>query len=396
MPRFQLIKNNNREPKERDEYRAKIIRHRLVFIYKVLFVAAVIVAIAAGLYISYVNKQYTDYEIVSDEDRMDSDDAIYIPYNGCVLKYSQDGAEAYDGYNNAIWNATFEMQNPQVDVCGRYAAIGDFKGTTLYVVGFDGAMGEIDTKLPISSFCVSDKGVAAVVLEDDNETRINLYSSSGEKLAEMKCTMTRSGYPVDVSLSPDGIKLCVSYMRIQNGELKSSVAFYNFGEVGQNEIDNYVSGYDYIDSIVPIVKFINDDTAFSIADNRLVIYKGSQKPTSSFEAFINDEVKSVFYGDKSIALVFNDSTADGLYRVDVYDDKGEIKLSQSIDMEYTDIVLKDDLMIVYNDTDCIMYRFNKDIKYIGSFKEPMLLVVPQSTTKWTLANRDTIQSVKLK
>jgi len=383
--------------KEKNEYNSKVIRHRVLMFYRTLMILAVILAIFFSIYISYQTKEYTGYEITSDEDRTDSEEAVYIAYNENVIKYSQDGAEAYDGNNNAIWNITFEMQNPQVAVCGEYAALGDFKGTTIYVINASGEQGEIDTKLPVSTFCVSQQGVVAVVLEGDMETKINLYSSSGEILASMKCTMSKSGYPADISLSPDGMKLGVSYMRIANGQLKSSVAFYNFDEVGQNEIDNYVSGYDYIDTVVPKIKFINEDTAFALGDNRFVIYKGAQKPTSSYETFLENEVLSVYYGENTIGLVFRDADSDNQYRIDIYNEKGELQLSQPFDIEYTDIVLRKEYVIIYNNNDCLAYKLNGTSKFKGQFEEPMLLLVPGNRlTKWTLVNRDTVQSVKLK
>lgn len=394
-----LSKIKDRKPKERDEYHARIVRHRLVFLYKILICVGIVAAFCISMYISYINKEYTGYEIISEEERADSDDAVYIPYNGNILKYSQDGAEAFDGNNVALWNATFEMQSPQVATCEGYAALGDFKGTKIYTISETGETGEIETKLPVSSFCISSQGVVAAVLEDDNETKINIYNAKGEILASMKCTMTKSGYPIDVSLSNDGLKLGVSYVRIENGQLKSSVAFYNFGEVGQNEIDNYVSGYDYVDSVVPKIQFINNETAFSIGDNRFVIYRGSQKPTSYFEMFLNEEVQSVFFGEKNIALVFRNTNveSDAQYRVDIYSEEGQLILSQSIDMDYTDISLCEDKMIVYNDVECQMYKLNGKIKYSGTFEDPMLLLVPQKNiSKWTLVNRDSVQSVKLK
>ena len=54
--------------------------------------------------------------------------------------------------------------------------------------------------------------------------------------------MKESGYPVNVSISPNGQLVCVSYMFVDGGQIKSSVALYNFVADGQNNTDNYVSG----------------------------------------------------------------------------------------------------------------------------------------------------------
>lgn len=379
-----------------DIYRTQIVKHRRDVFTRIAAVVVFVIVVILATLISVYNRVYADYTVVAENDRIDSDDAKYIAYNGNVIKYSQDGAEAFDGKNNLLWNITFEMQKPKVVTCGDYAALGDFKGNKIYVISTSGVQNEIDMKLPVSNFCVSGQGIVAAVLEDDSETKINLYAPTGELLASMKCTMTKSGYPIDLSLSADGMKLGVAYMRIENGDMKSSVAFYNFDDVGQNEIDNYVSGYDYIDTIVPKVKFINNDTAFALGDNRLIIYKGSQKPVSKYETFLSDEVKSVYYGKNNIALVFRDTENAGNNRINVYDDKGNLEFTDSIGLEYTDIVVKDDYIIAYNDTECYMCCYNGKVKYDNTFADPVLLLVPDKRmTKWTLVSRDQVQLVTL-
>ena len=74
--------------------------------------------------------------------------------------------------------------------------------------------------------CVAGQGVVAAVLSDKSATKINVYDKEGNQLAGMKCTMIQTGYPFDISLSPSGTLLGVSYVRMDGGELKSSIAFY--------------------------------------------------------------------------------------------------------------------------------------------------------------------------
>lgn len=386
-----------KKKREKDEFKQKLVRHRLVILYRIILVMIVLTVSAILLYINYQNKVYTDYEVVQEYERQDADEANYILCNGKVLKYSQDGAEVFDGANNAVWNETYEMQNPMVATCKDSVAICDYKGNRIYVISDAGEQGIIETKLPITNISVSQQGVVAAVLEDNDVTRIFLFSKEGEELINIRCTMAQNGYPVDISLSEDGIKLGVSYIRIERGELKSSVAFYNFGDVGQNEIDNYASGYDYIDTVIPKVKFINSSTAFALGDNRFNLYRGSQKPTSVFETILNEEVQSVFYGNKSVGLVFRTGESENKFRIDVYNEEGELSLSQKFDIDYLDIILKDDLLIIYNDTRCIIYNTHGVEKFSGSFREPVLLLVPtEQKSKYLLVNRSAVQTIRLK
>lgn len=386
-----------RKKKDKDEFKQKLVRHRLVILYRAALAAVVLTAAAILIYIHYQNKIYVDYEVIQEFERQDADAAHYMVCNGKVLKYSQDGAEVFDSSNNVIWNETYEMQNPMVATCKDSVAICDYQGNMIYVINETGEQGIIKTKLPITNISVSQQGVVAAVLEDGDVTRIFLFSKEGEELINIRCTMSQNGYPVDISLSDDGIKLGVSYMRIERGELKSSVAFYNFGDVGQNEIDNYASGYDYIDTVIPRIKFINSSMAFALGDNRFNVYKGSQKPTSAFEVILNEEVQSVFYGNKSVGLVFRTGEGDNQYRIDVYNEDGGLSLSQKFDIDYTDIILKDDLIIIYNDSRCRIYNIKGVEKFSGDFMEPVLLLVPtEQKSKYTLVNRDIVQTIRLK
>lgn len=387
---------NYKKKKEKNEFHSKLIKHRLVVIYRTILVLVTIVIVGLVIYLNYENKIYSGYDVISSVERQDSDTAIYLNYSNNILKYSQDGAEAFDSSNKVLWNETYEMQDPAVKTCGEYVAIGDYKGNRILVINNLGKQGTIETKMPVSNFCISSQGVVAAVLEDDEITRIQMYSKTGEELVNVKCTMTQSGYPIDISLSDDGCKLAVSYMRIQNGELRSSVAFYNFDDVGQNEIDRYVSGYDYLDTVIPKVKFINNSTAFCVGDNRFVIFKGNQKPMSEFETSLDEEVKSVFYSEKNIGLVYRISDGNNKYRIDVYNEDGELSLKQEFNMEYTDIILKNDFVIIYNDTKCIIFNKNGVKKYEGEFTDSTLLVVPtDSKTKYILINREESQTIRL-
>ena len=121
--------------------------------------------------------------------------------------------------------------------------------------------------------------------------------------AYFKTTMSKSGYPVAIAISDDGKQIAVSYLKAENGKVTSSVGFYNFSSVGQNYTDNLVGGYGYADAVVPLISFMNNDTVFAVADNRLMFYQGRQKPVSLTDMLISEEIQSVFYDKDHVGLV---------------------------------------------------------------------------------------------
>ena len=222
MPDLHVVKREKTE-----NFEAEVRLHRAKIIGGLILVITIIAC--ACLYAKHYfdTKIYTGYEILGKSLRSDSDTAKYMTYNGHILKYSRDDAESYDGLKEARWNITYEMQDPQVATCNDYVAMADEGSTEIRVMSGTGNETHINTKLPIVNFSVAGQGVVAAVLEDGEAARINLYDAEGTELAGIKCSMIKSGYPIDVALSPDGTLLGVSYVRVdgETGNVHSSVAF---------------------------------------------------------------------------------------------------------------------------------------------------------------------------
>jgi len=383
--------------KEKKEFNKMLFQHRLLVFSRIFLAIAIVATITMVLYYNYQNMVYIDYEVLKRVEFEENSTASYMNYNGNILKFSQDGAIAFTMDNTMLWNETYEMQSPMVDVAGEYVVLGDYKGTMIYVMNSAGKCGEIDAMLPVQKFCVSESGVVAAVLEDGKTTWIRVYDREGNTIADIKTTMAISGYPISVSLSNDGIKLAVSYLFINNGKLTATVGFYNFGEVGQNEIDNFVSGFNYSDAVFPYVDFVNNATAVGVGNDKFVIYRGNQKPVSEFELPLEEEIKSVFHGDKYIGLVYISGNNESKYRIDIYDESGNKVLSQPFDIDYTDIVLSNELVIIHSSLDCAIYNMKGVEKYKGSFDKSVLTVIPtDSITKFILITANRAEEIQLK
>ena len=393
MPRFRLIKNGGTSGEHSPE--REIFRHRLMKVIRIAALVAVLIFVIWILHRMYQNTTFTDYDIISKEMRNDSDTSEYIAYNSHILKLSRDGAEAFEGNGRAIWNITYEMQEPHASTCGDFVALADEQGTEIFVASSAEDMSRISTKLPILDFCVSKQGVVAAVLEDAGNSWIRLYDKQGEELASIKCSMAESGYPMDISLSPSGYLLAVSYVRVEGEDMRSSIAFYNFGEVGANESDHYMSGYDFKETMIPRVKFLNDSTAFAMGTNKMVIFSGSQKPEKSYEYNFDTRVKGLFYSEDRIVLI-RESALDGGYTASVYNLSGEELITIPFDLDYIDAQVTKDRLVIYSDTHMTVYDLKGIVKYDGPFDESTLLVSPTNDArKYILVNRETVKQIRL-
>ena len=393
-----LKKREKRESdKPRISYREKIKSHKFTIFYRMMLAIILIAAIGAATYIQWKNKVYTESLVVASTEISITQDANLMPFDGYLLNYSKDGAGCMDTKGNAVWNQTFEMQNPIVDICQNVVAIGDYNGRTIYVMNTSGPMGSITTNRPIRNLCVASNGVVAVVLDDTDVTLIYLYDSQGNELVHFRTTMKESGYPVSVSISPSGELVCVSYLFVDSGQMKSSVAFYNFGAVGQNSTDNYVSGYDYLNTIVPFTRFLDNKSVFAVSDDRIMFYSGSQKPVSSAENLLNEDVQSIYYGGEYVGLVFNSTESSNRYRLDVYHKSGELARQIEFDIEYSDILFHEDQIIIYNETECCIYNINGLEKYAGKFNKSVRTLIPLKTSySYMMVTPDSIDTIELK
>ena len=393
MPEFTLIKGNrSADDKSADR---QILKHRIKKALRGVALIAVLILVIWIIHHMYQNTTFNDYEILSKAMRQDSDTSKYIAYNGHVLKLSRDGAEAFEGNGKAIWNVTYEMQDPQAATCGDYVAIADKQGTSIYVASASDDMSRIATKLPILDLCVSRQGVVAAVLEDSGTSWIRLFDKAGDELASIKCTMAESGYPMDISLSPGGYLLAVTYTRVEGASMRSSVAFYNFGEVGANESDHYMSGYDFEGTMIPRVRFLNDSTAFSIGTDKMVIFSGDQKPEKKYEYSFDTRIKGVFYSEDRIVLV-KESAIDGGYSASVFNLAGEELLAIPFDMNYIDVQVNKNRIVIYSDTHMIIYDMKGVVKYDGPLDDSTLLASPtDNARRYILVNRETVKLIQL-
>ena len=325
------------------------------------------------------------------------DNVNYLALNDSIVYYSGDGASCMNRKGTMVWSLSFEMQNPVVSSAGSLLAIGDYGGSTIYLQSSSEIIGTIDTNLPIRDLCVSEGGRIAAVLYDSDVTWIYLFSSSGDTIAYIKTTMSQSGYPVSISLSPDGELLCVSHLITDSAGVSSSVAFYNFGAVGQNYAENNVSGFNYDDEVVVYTLYMTDSVCAAVSDSRIVFYSGSEIPQSSANAMFSQELEGIYAGGNHIGLLFPDSSGEEDYTLQIYGTDGSVSGEIDFSMEFTDIQIADNLVYIHNDTELLMYTTTGQLRYDGNFPESVYQIVPVGTQSNVLyaVTGDAIEKITL-
>lgn len=391
------LREKEKREKSRGDYRDKIRRYKLKHVYRVLLVAAALIAVIILVMIQYKMHVYTGYDIVSTMSLESASGTEDIRLKDCVLTYSKDGAHCTNAKGKITWNQTYEIQDIRLAVCQNVAAIGSYNGREIYVQDTDKQLGTINTNMPIRDITVSATGNVTAVLYDTDVTWIKTYSPDGQVLFEGKAGMQGSGYPIAVSLSPNGNLLAVSYVYLDTGVMRSNVVFYNFGAVGENMSDLIVGIYFYDDMLIPEIHFVDDETAFAVGDNRLTVFKGGQTPIDAAGYMYDKEIHSVFYGDKYIGLVLSSDDMENTYMMDVYNTDGKMVGTYYFDLEFNDIFFEDECFVVYNETECLIMTYGGMEKFNGTFSKTADLLFPANGAyKYVMVNDNTIDTIQLK
>lgn len=382
-----------------EEIKQKIRNHRKKVFLTIVSTLLAVLLIGMITFLYFRNKEYTDYEVLNKIERTDSVTTQYATFDGKILRYNNDGATYADTADTLIWNQAYEMVEPVVDVCQSYVAIADKQGTQLFVMSVTGVECKIETNKPIVRVSVANQGTVAVLTQEKGTTNLELYDKTGKNLASGEIHMQNSGFPLDIALSQDGTKLAVSTLDISEGKVKTSLSFYNFGSVGQNEIDNVVGTYYYKDTVIPEVQFVSNDRLIAFGNGIVLIYEGTQKPEEVQKLEFQKEIKSIFYDDSYFGLVFNRGEEhSGKHLAQVYNMKADLVLEQKFNMNFTSIELLDNHeLCIMDEYACAIYSLYGVKKYRGNFDSSIRTILSGKTDRYyTFVLEEELDKVRLK
>ena len=395
MAKLRMIRGGKHD-QEPEDYRDKLKKHRIMNLYRTFIFIVLILVILLIVYARFQSHVYTGYEVIASGERNASDAQKDLRLGKSILSFSHDGAHCIDGTGKTVWDQGYEIQDLKVSICEGTVAIASYNGRDIYVLNETEKLGSFKTNLPIRDIAVAKTGRVTAVLNSNDAVLINTYSPTGDLLYSGQMHMSGSGYPVDLALSPEGNLLCVSFIYVDAGTVKSTVAFYNLTEVGDNYTDFLVSSYDYTDLVVPEVGFLDDSTAYAVGDERFMIYKGSDQPESLGEHLFTDEIKSVFAGGGYLGLVFRSDDPEVRYRMDVYDSGDNLVDKFDIDFEYTDVLFEDSDLVIYNESSCIIYTYKGRVKFNDSFRSPVRLMIPTDKAyRYVLSTPASVDTIRL-
>ncbi len=390
---------NENNTESRENYRARIRKHKMAAVYRFLVVLAVLAVLTIVVYVQYRNHIYTDYEYIASATINQAEGTQSMRLGDCILTYSHDGAHCTDMDGVEVWNQTFEMQDPLIATCKDVVAIGDYNGREVYVMDAKGKICQVNTTMPIRNIAVSAEGRVAVAVADAKVTWIYIYEADGTKAFEVKTTMSQSGYPIDFSFSPNGELLGVSCIFVDAGVVKSQVVFYNFGSVGSNKTDFFVSEQTYPDVIVPYVKFLSNSMAVVVGDDRVAFHSGRQIPKEQAVYLFEDEIQGIYQNGDYLGVLFRSDVLDMRNKMEVYRSDSQKMGTYYFNTAFHDIIFTKDYFMAYGETECVIRTYDNVEKFLGTFDRAVELMLPVGKGtgyKFVMVSDETLNTIQLK
>ena len=387
---FKTIETNYEEQKVQQDERQKTLVKRVVEI-----IAAVLVLVIT-IEIIYALRSFDSYEVRNTIERGSGSVTQYEVYGDYLLEYSNDGIACMN-QTEMKWNQSFEMVSPQLEVCGEYLAVYDAGGTEIFVFTEAGLQKEFEMTSPIQTVCIAKQGTTAVLMKEDEKSQVKLFDVKGNELANGVFYEKQAAFPIDIALSYDATKLAVDMIDVSKGDVSTTIVFYNFGTVGQSEIDNHVGTYTFDGLLVPEIDYVSESKMVGMGTGKLLVFDGAQKPELSQEIIIEEEILSYFHNDSYVGIVYDD-IKEGYCHIKVMDFKGRIIMENDISITYNSIeFLENNEICVRGDYACELFTTHSIKKFSYTFdKEVYKILSGENGENYTFIFRDTIEEVRLK
>ena len=391
--------DQNMQSDEMLDLSSKLRLHKNKVRIRTAVILTIVLVASVGYGVYHHVKVYRHYTLVSGEERSDDNATQYVFLKkGCILKCNPNGVTCVNKSNEVQWNTTFTMQNPILDICGTTVAVADQRGNEVYIFNENGLVGNFKVEYTLTKIRVAKQGVVAAVLEDGDVTWINVYDSQGNIIVKNKTSIGKAGYPLDMDISSDGLKMAVSFAGIQNQMLNFKVDFYNFSSVGKDQENNLVKEVEYENSVIPQVQFLGGDYAVAFRDDGVTVFSGKHVPEEKKNIAVEQEIVSTFYDDDYFGIITESDEEEQThrYKMELYRKNGTKCFQTYFDMEYSEVKIHGEEVFLYNSSETMIYTTAGKLKYSAAYDKHISEVIPaEGLGKYMIITPDSVDIIKI-
>lgn len=380
--RIEIIKNRENRKEYQEEQRRDRDR-------KIAIAVAILFAVVAIVY-SFWNRSFNAYEELTSTPNSAANDTQFANYGDGYMKYSKDGISCLDSQEQILWTEAYNMERPFISIEGEYVVVADLQGNEVQIYNQEGKVGDCSMPYPIKSIQAATQGVFCVVLEEDSANYIRLYNREGKLLTDIKTQIESNGYPLDVAISSDGKKMAASFYCIDGINAKNVVSFYNFGEGGKGQSGNLVGTYQFEETLIPKIEFMDDETVCVVGDNQTIFYRMKDKPKKIRQINFDGEIKSVFSNEEYMGYICENPEEEveagriKPYQMMLYNKKGRLAESFERDKLYETVKLQGNIITCYSGSECSLIYTNGIEFFSQDMGQNIMNILPTRNRKHLL------------
>ena len=220
------------------------------------------------------------------------------------------------------------------------------------------------------------------------------YDSAGNVLVEHRASLTGTGYPIGMAISPGGTMLQVSYLCVEDGVQATRIIYFDFGKNANAENNYQVTEDVYKNIVIPTAFFVDDKTSVLVGDSGFMIYKGKE-PELSKTVELDKEIKSFYYDERYLGFILKNSGEEG-YELRLYSLAGEQKLTETFTGEFSNVKIARENVIMYEGKKCMIFSTWGVKKFEGELDKEIMEILPLSgINKYLVMNADGMEEVRL-
>ncbi len=367
-------------------------------------VAAVIVTAAVAYSYFGADSNYTGYDLTSGISKEFSTDTGYVEDLGKLICYNGEGISIYNDNSEIEWSAALNMKNPKVVVNNGIIVAADIGGRTLLVANHKTqpiTQVTLDMASDIMLADTSEQGEIAVLMQENEGNSIHLinpFDKNDSLKAEIKTYAKDDGYALSLAISQDGSKLVTEYIKSNAGKIKSTLTFYNFDKMGENSnADRIVGIFPYEDTIFPKLKFMDNDTVAAFGDKSIIVFGAKRAPELLWEYKLSDKVAKLSENKSGIAFLSSAGDDGGSFKLYAMDMDGEQSFETAVEINPKGIRYNSGEVILYSDTNCIIFNKDGSEKYRGRFSEKIFSIQPtEKSESYFVVTGKKLEVIRLK
>lgn len=349
-----------------EEIKSAIRKLKLKRLLTILLIFLILSVFILVYYLYKKNHKYIDADVKYS--RLKSEVfAGYTNLGNDLVRYGKDGVVLVDESGKEVFNAAYNMKAPIADSCGKYLVIGDLGGASASLFDKSGKLCSIHSSFPIVSVKTSGTGVFMVISEDEEKTYTNFYYKDGKALAESQHPLAKKRFPVVFELSYNGIQAAIGFLGYDRTELTSTLAVLGFDQVGETKPNNVIFSYELGEEKPVILEYNSSGQLLLVTDKGFRVFLPDSKKPEIAKINFETQPSSVLYNDKYIVCIMEEDEAK---LIRFYDYNG--KLIQSLDLliDYQQLLLNDDLLLMGRENELIAYdvKGNLRLEYLADGK----------------------------